>query len=193
MTLMNGTTPATSPVLYTEAGWTIVGTGDFNGDGKSDIVWRRSSDGLVTIWLMNANTQNGWTYFNFGTDWTVVGIGDFDGDGKSDILWRNSSTGLASMWLMNGLALKNPTAEIGWTYFYCGTDWTIAGTGDFDGDGKSDILWRNTSTGLVTLWISAKGLGATLYRSFLDHRRNRRLRRRRQGGHFEEKSFNGRS
>ena len=26
-------------------------------------------------------------------------------------------------------------------------NWQVAGTGDFDGDGKSDIFWRNTSTG----------------------------------------------
>jgi hypothetical protein len=31
--------------------WSIVGTGDFNGDGKSDIVWRDSS-GNVAIWFM---------------------------------------------------------------------------------------------------------------------------------------------
>ena len=32
--------------------WKIVGTGDFNGDGKSDILWQDTS-GDVAIWLMN--------------------------------------------------------------------------------------------------------------------------------------------
>ena len=32
--------------------WQIAGTGDFNGDGKSDILWRQIS-GAVAIWLMN--------------------------------------------------------------------------------------------------------------------------------------------
>jgi len=32
--------------------WAIVGTGDFNGDGKSDILWRDSS-GNVAMWFMN--------------------------------------------------------------------------------------------------------------------------------------------
>ncbi len=33
------------------------------------------------------------------------------------------------------------------------TNWTIAGTGDFDGDGKSDILWRNSRPGEVAIWL----------------------------------------
>ena len=31
-------------------------------------------------------------------------------------------------------------------------NWKIVGTGDFDGDGKSDIFWRNTSTGENAIW-----------------------------------------
>jgi hypothetical protein len=32
------------------------------------------------------------------------------------------------------------------------TDWSIVQTGDFDGDGKSDILWHDTGGG-VALWL----------------------------------------
>jgi len=37
------------------SGWTIAGTGDFNGDGMSDILWRDMSmgGGTVAIWLLN--------------------------------------------------------------------------------------------------------------------------------------------
>jgi hypothetical protein len=31
--------------------------------------------------------------------------------------------------------------------------WTIAGTGDFNADGMSDILWYNTSTGEAVIWL----------------------------------------
>jgi hypothetical protein len=32
-------------------------------------------------------------------------------------------------------------------------DWTVAGTGDFNGDGRDDIAWRNQDTGSVSNWL----------------------------------------
>jgi FG-GAP repeat len=33
------------------------------------------------------------------------------------------------------------------------SDWKILGVGDFDGDGKSDVLWVNTKTGQLGIWF----------------------------------------
>ena len=38
--------------------WAIVGTGDFNADGRADILWQRD-DGLMAIWEMNGAAQIG--------------------------------------------------------------------------------------------------------------------------------------
>src|SRR3979490_1858728 len=66
--------------------WTIVGTGDFNGDGKGDILWRDSS-GNTAIWFMNgASVSSSAGLGNVPLTWTIVGTADFDGDGKADIL-----------------------------------------------------------------------------------------------------------
>ena len=33
--------------------------------------------------------------------------------------------------------------------------WKVVGSGDYTGDGRADILWRNGSTGADSLWPSA--------------------------------------
>ena len=67
--------------------WHIKGTGDFNGDGKSDIIWQ-GDDGTAAMWLMdgtNATFVGAVGPFNPGPTWHIKGTGDFNGDGKSDI------------------------------------------------------------------------------------------------------------
>ena len=80
-----------------------VGTGDFNGDGKSDILFQNTSTGQVSIWEMDGNTRTGGgPVSNLGPSWKAVGTGDFNGDGDSDILFQNTSTGQVSVWEMDG-------------------------------------------------------------------------------------------
>src|SRR6266704_3321179 len=77
---------------------------DFDGDCKSDILWRNSATGEDYLWLMNARaivSQGNLTTVD-DPAWQVQGMGDFDGDGKADILWRNTSTGENYVYLMNG-------------------------------------------------------------------------------------------
>ena len=82
------------------------GVGDFNGDGKSDILWRNSSDGQVYLWFMNGTTMSGGGSVSYAsTDWSIQGVGDYDGSGRAGILWRNSSTEQVYIWLMNGTTL----------------------------------------------------------------------------------------
>ena len=142
--------------------WNVVGVGDFNGDGKADILWQNTSNGNLAIYLMNGTTITGSaTFANLGA-YSVVGIGDFNGDGKSDILLRDGSGDIA-IWEMNGATILNPsTAGVG----NLSTAWSVAETGDFNGDGMSDILWRDTS-GDIAIWFmngttlsSGAGLGA---------------------------------
>jgi hypothetical protein len=56
---MNGTTVlnpgAATWVGYVASPWSVIGTGDYNGDGRSDILWTDNS-GNYAIWEMNGTT-----------------------------------------------------------------------------------------------------------------------------------------
>jgi hypothetical protein len=51
--------------------WTIAVTGDFNGDGKSDLLWRNTS-GDTAVWFMNGTAVASTTSLgNVPIAWTV--------------------------------------------------------------------------------------------------------------------------
>jgi hypothetical protein len=124
----------------------VVGA-DFNGDGKTDLLWRQPSTGRVVLSLMNGTTEISDVDLATDPDWLVAGTGDFNSDGQTDILWRQTSTGRIIVWMMNG------TTRASYTDIVTDLDWTVGGTGDFNSDGKSDILLRQSSTGRVIVWL----------------------------------------
>ncbi|GAA4742149.1 hypothetical protein GCM10023264_04090 [Sphingomonas daechungensis] len=140
--------------------WQVAATGDFNGDGRDDILWR-NVDGRMTDWLGTAtggfadNAAN--AYNSVATQWHVVGAGDFNGDGRDDILWRHDD-GRITDWLgtANGGFAPNSANSLNGV----SVDWKIAAIGDFNGDGRDDILWRNVD-GRMTDWLGTATGGFT--------------------------------
>jgi hypothetical protein len=124
---------------------------DFNGDGLSDLLLEYSS-GTLADWTMNASaitSGNTVTYQNatLYKQFSVAGLGDLNGDGKADILISDTN-GTFYDWNVNGpvvtslneLTSQNQPVDLGPS-----SPRTVAGLGDFNGDGMADILLQNTN------------------------------------------------
>ena len=123
--------------------------GDFDGDGRADILWRNTSDARTLIWFMNgATVARGSAVRAVDTAFTPL-AGDFNGDGRADLVWYNPAAGVTDFWLLDGTL--NETSKT--AYLTMGAPWQIAGVADFDGDRKDDVLWRNPVTGATFIWF----------------------------------------
>jgi len=157
ISLMNGTgTPdvitLTNSALA-DVKWKVAGIGDFDGDGDHDIFWHHD-DGENRITFMNGTSQISTLVVNTISDplWEVVGIADFNQDGKDDVLWQHDQNKHVWMYLMNGSAISNGGGA-GEHVVYAAANWSIEGLGDFNADGKGDLLWRNSDNGRVWMFL----------------------------------------
>jgi hypothetical protein len=147
--VMNGTVHNGTVGLGTVSlGWNLATSGDFNGDGKRDILWQYAPTGQCSLWLMSSTTVIGKAAFpTVPLPWQIATAADFNGDGKLDVVLQNNVTGQRVIWLMNRTIYVS-SVNLGTV----GLSYKIVGSGDFNGDGKADILWQNNATGSRLLW-----------------------------------------
>ncbi len=126
--------------------------GDFDGNGKDDVMWYESWSGNANVFLSDG------TCFSYSDSLTLKGfgkpdvalIGDFDGNGKDDVMWYEKWSGNAKVFLSDG------------SYFNYSDSLTLKGfgmpdvalVGDFNGDGKDDLLWYEIWTTTAKVFLS---------------------------------------
>jgi hypothetical protein len=122
-----------------------IATGDFNGDGFSDIVVT-DSETMKVLLSKGDGTFTTSATITAGNNATSIATGDFNGDGKIDIAIPNSTANTVEVLLGNGdgtfTAAASPATGKG-PYF--------VETGDFNGDGKLDLAISNSDGTLTVL------------------------------------------
>lgn len=145
--------------------WEVVGSGDFIGDSKSDILWHNPTSRQAALWsVQNFNLAG--SAFVAASDgaqvllpapWVLVGTSDFDQDGTNDLLWRNPTSRATRVWFMNG-AVQESEEVIAAAATVPSPPWTLAGAWFFGSENSARLIWyisdsTNTSYGLVTSWL----------------------------------------
>ncbi|MCB2187321.1 MAG: VCBS repeat-containing protein [Deltaproteobacteria bacterium] len=112
---------------------------DFDGDGVDDLVWADPATGRVSLALMDATGPR--ETLDLGTlsdrNWRIFEVRDLDGDGGPDLVWWNPITREVSFWLLTG-ATVTARPVVG----RAPEGASLAGVGEFDGDGRLDLAWR---------------------------------------------------
>ncbi len=137
------------------SGWNVVGVGDFNGDGRSDLVFQNQTTNQIAIWLMSGPNYQGGVLLPYTppAGWQVAATGDFNGDGFADIAFQNSSTGAIALWFMNGVTYAGGSVLTAMP----AAGWKVVGAGDYNGDGQADILLQNQVSNQAVMWFLQNG------------------------------------
>lgn len=150
----DGTFTPTNASPVTGNSPSAIAIGDFNGDGNLDIAVTNSGDSTVSI-LLNQNCSNlpaALCVFApasvspmVGSGPAAISIADMNADGFLDLLVANSSGNSVSVLLGDGTGAFNAVVPQGQPDFSTGAAPQAVVLGDFNQDGRLDIVTSNAS------------------------------------------------
>jgi uncharacterized repeat protein (TIGR01451 family) len=148
-----------APAVHYAAGTSpqSAAAGDFNGDGKPDLVAANSGTNNVSIELgIGDGTFLPSGTYSAGTTPNSVDVGDFNRDGKLDLAVANSGSNNVSLLLGNGDGTFQTAVP-----YNAGTNPHSVFVGDFNRDGKIDLAVANNGSNNVSILVGT-GTGTFL-------------------------------
>jgi len=143
--LASGLSAATT--YATGTGSTAVAVGDFNLDGKADLVTANSTANNISVLLGNGDgTFRSHVDYAVGTNPVSVASGDFNNDGNPDIAVANQTGGNVSVLLGKGDGTFQPAVN-----YSTGNGPRFLAAGDLNSDGVLDLVVANGSDSTLTL------------------------------------------
>jgi hypothetical protein len=131
--------------------WSVEAMADFTGDGKADLLWR-NAQGVTVLWKVNGTVVDlaaSQVLPTVGLTASLRGVGDFNGDGIKDVVWRDQAANVTRFWSFNTSGVATQTID---TNAIVGAGFQIEAIADFNGDGKSDLVWRDTVSDRSVIW-----------------------------------------
>jgi hypothetical protein len=139
-----------------------VSVGDFNGDGKLDLVAANVGSNNVSVLLgTGTGTFAAKVDYATGTNPFSVSVGDFNGDGKLDLVAANYGNNNVSVLLGTGSGTFAASVN-----YATGTNPYSVSVGDFNGDGKLDLVAANVGSNNVSVLL---GTGTGTFAAKVDY------------------------
>ncbi len=121
--------------------WTLVGCGDFDGDGRDSVLMSYlGGKKYYAVGIDGTATDLGAADWS---GWEVRAIGDFSGDKKDDIVLFHKTTGAMVLCADGNTDSYTTIGQLD------AQDWFVVGAGDYNADAKDDLLVRQYSTGML--------------------------------------------
>ncbi len=127
---------------------------DFDDDGKrDDLLWVNPSNNSSATWLMNGYTKEGGGLLNLAvpSSWVFVGAGATDASKKTFLFWRDTASGFFYVFKLSGHEVE-PEGIIE-NAGPVSAEWQVLAIKDVDGDLDADVIFLNTTTKMVSVWI----------------------------------------
>ncbi|MDH4098986.1 MAG: FG-GAP-like repeat-containing protein [Nitrospirota bacterium] len=126
--------------------------GDFNGDGKTDVL--RACDNAASNYVFLSSGSRfieGWPFnYNLRAS-SVPYLGDFNGDGKTDVLRAHDNPAYNYVFLSTGNGFD---LSLNWSFNRDIKTTCLPYLGDFNGEGKVDVLRACANAWLNDVWLS---------------------------------------
>jgi hypothetical protein len=157
--LMQGTAIKSQGYVPTQLGpeWKFATASKMEGAGPiSHLVWRHAQNGQALVTRTNfggaeRNTTDSLLHVEPDPAWRIVGAGAVNAGFPEDIFWFNDQT--AELYVMIAPGPSRVSFGAGAVVHRATPGWKPAAIADYDGDGKSDVAWRNVVDGRVHIML----------------------------------------
>lgn len=137
-------------------GYRIKAVADVNGDGRADLVSTNDVDVRLSVAAAGGGFAPAVAVLSYPTGWTLAGSADINGDKSADLVWHNPDTSEVHYYCLQGTTISCSRGA-----YMLPRGFTVRQFGDYNADGRNDLLSSNGAELRVSLATAAGGFDAS--------------------------------